>query len=65
MKKIDYRFMKNYFVVKSPQWGIEGYYKTTKEANDFILRQSTYKNTDGWIVEVAKKKVELINKKTK
>jgi hypothetical protein len=55
MKKIDYRFTKNYFVVKSPQW-IEGYYKTTKEAEEFILRQSQYKNVNGWKIEQAQKK---------
>ena len=52
MKNID-RFA-FYFVVKSPKWGIEGYCKTTEEAEEFILRQSKYKNVNGWKIEQGK-----------
>jgi len=57
MKKIDYRYTKNYFIVKSPKWGIEGYFKTTKEAEEFITRQAQYKNINGWKIEQAQKKI--------
>jgi hypothetical protein len=52
IKKID-RFA-HYFVVKSPKWGIEGYFKTTNEAKEFILRQAQYKNINGWEIEQGK-----------
>ena len=43
-------------VVKSPRFPYtEGYFKTTKEANEFILRQSKYRNVNGWNIEKVKK----------
>ena len=43
-------------VVKNPRFPYtEGYFKTTKEANEFILRQSKYKNVSGWNIEEVKK----------
>ena len=52
IKNID-RFA-HYFVAISPKWGIEGYFKTTKEAEEFILRQAQYKNINGWKIEQGK-----------
>jgi len=43
-------------VVKNPRFPYtEGYFKTTKEANEFILRQSKYRNVSGWNIEEVKK----------
>lgn len=43
-------------VVKSPRFPYtEGYFKNIKEANEFILRQSKYRNVNGWNIEEVKK----------
>jgi hypothetical protein len=43
-------------VVKNPRFPYtEGYFKTTKEANEFILRQSKYRNVSGWNIQEVKK----------